>query len=173
MIQVNLSGSGVFMKNQRIFPGIILIGFGAYFFMQQSGITLFQQFYTWPTLLLIVGLGFLGQGYLAKDYEAILPGVILAGFGLHFHLVHRVTFWPDHIGTFIFIIALGFLLRYQKTGTGLFQAVLFLILSVLLLFYDKIAAYFGLLQNGVSIAWKFWPAVLIIIGGSLLFIKKK
>lgn len=161
------------MKNQRIFPGIILIGFGAYFFLQQSGITLFQQFYTWPTLLVIVGAAFLGQGYFSKDHEAILPGVILAGFGLHFHLVHRVTFWPDHIGTFIFIIALGFLLRYQKTGTGLFQAVLFILLAVLLLFYDKIAGYLGLVQNGFSLAWKFWPAVLILFGAYFLFFKKK
>ena len=66
MFQVNLIGSGVFMKNQRIFPGIILIGFGAYFFLQQTGITIFQQFSTWPTLLIIVGIAFLGQGYSGK-----------------------------------------------------------------------------------------------------------
>ncbi|MDP4163566.1 MAG: DUF5668 domain-containing protein, partial [Bacillota bacterium] len=145
------------MKNQQIFPGIILIGFGAYFFLQQSGFSLFQQFYTWPTLLIIVGIAFLGQGYLSKDYEAILPGTILTGFGLHFHVVHRLSFWPDHIGAFIFIIALGFLLRYQKTGKGLFHSILFILLDVLLLFYDKISNYLGLLQNGVSIVWKFWP----------------
>ncbi|MFL6560763.1 MAG: LiaI-LiaF-like domain-containing protein, partial [Bacillus sp. (in: firmicutes)] len=39
------------MKNQRIFPGFILIGFGAYFLLQQAGISLFPQFFTWPTLL--------------------------------------------------------------------------------------------------------------------------
>ena len=51
------------MKQQRIFPGIILIGFGAYFYLQQANIVLFQEFFTWPTLLIIVGLAFLGQGY--------------------------------------------------------------------------------------------------------------
>jgi hypothetical protein len=162
------------MKNQRIFPGVILIGFGAYFLMQQTGIMIFQQFFTWPTLLIIVGLAFLGQGYAAKEHEAILPGVIMTGFGLHFHLVNRLSFWPHNtIGMLIFIISIGFFLRFQKTSNGLFQAFLFLLIAVLLLFYDKIAGYLGLLQNGMSIVWKFWPALLIIIGIYFLLKKKK
>ncbi|MDZ5470783.1 DUF5668 domain-containing protein (plasmid) [Bacillus sp. 31A1R] len=161
------------MKNQRIFPGFILIGFGTYFFLQQSKIEIFQQFYTWPTLLAIVGLAFLFQAYIAKDYEAILPGVILTGFGIHFHVIKHFQVWPDHIGTFILIIALGFLLRYQKVGTGLFQGILFLVLAVLLLFYDKVVEWLGLLENGVNIIWRFWPVVLIVIGAYLLFFKKK
>ncbi|WP_174729780.1 LiaI-LiaF-like domain-containing protein [Mesobacillus harenae] len=161
------------MKRQQMIPGIILIGFGIYFYLQQSNITLFQQFYTWPTLLIIVGIAFLGQGYWGKDYESILPGVMLAGFGLHFHVVHRLEIWPDHMGTFILIIALGFLLRYQKTGNGLFQGILFLILAVLLLFNDQFASWFGLMESRVASAWTFWPAVLVIIGVYLLFFKKK
>ncbi|RLQ98029.1 LiaI-LiaF-like domain-containing protein [Falsibacillus albus] len=161
------------MKNQKVFPGIILIGFGVYFYLQQSNMEVFKEFYTWPTLLMIVGLAFLGQGYWAKEYEAILPGVILVGFGLHFHVVNKLAIWPDHIGTFILIIALGFLLRYQKTGNGLFQGILFLLLAVLLLFYDKVISWFGLLENKVNIAWQLWPILLIIIGIYMIFIKKK
>ncbi|PLR93692.1 LiaI-LiaF-like domain-containing protein [Bacillus sp. T33-2] len=161
------------MKNQRIMPGIILIGFGIYFYLQQSNIAPFQEFYTWPTLMIIVGTAFLGQGYWGKDYEAILPGVILVGFGVHFHVVNRLEIWPDHMGTFTLIIALGFLLRYQKAGTGLFHGILFLVLAGLLLFYDRIAGYLGLLENGMAAAWKFWPAALVLIGIYLLFIKKK
>ncbi len=161
------------MKNQRIFPGIILIGFGVYFFLQQSNIMLFKEFYTWPTLLLIVGVAFLFQGYGAKDYEAIFPGVILTGFGIHFHVVNRLEIWPDHIGAFILIIALGFLLRYQKVGAGLFQGLLFLTLAICLLFYDKIVQWFGLVESSVSIAWKFWPIALVCVGCYLLFIRKK
>jgi hypothetical protein len=160
------------VKNQRIFPGIILIGFGAYFFLQQTQLNIFKEFYTWPTLLAIVGIAFLGQAYIARDYESILPGTILLGFGIHFHIVHKLAIWPDHIGTFILIIALGFLLRYQKLGNGLFQGLLFLVLAGLLLFYDKIVGWLGLLENGVSLAWKFWPAVLMIIGVYLLFKKE-
>lgn len=162
------------MKNQRIFPGVILIGFGAYFLLQQINMTIFQQFFSWPTLLIIVGIAFLGQGYTAKDYESILPGVIITGFGLHFHLVNHLAFWPHNtIGMLILIISFGFFLRFQKVNNGLFQAFLFLIIAVLLLFYDKIAGYFGLLQNGMSIVWKFWPVLLIVVGIYFLLKKKK
>lgn len=161
------------MKSQRIFPGIILIGFGAYFFLQQSGFTIFQSFYTWPTLLMIMGIAFLCQGYIGRDYEAIFPGVILLGFGVHFHVVGHLAFWPNQIGTFILIIAIAFFLRYQKTRTGLIQGILFLILALFSLFYDKIAHYLGILENGVSLGKKFWPIILIIVGVYSLVIKKK
>lgn len=162
------------MKNQRIFPGIILIGFGAYFLLQQAGITIFQAFFTWPTLLITVGLAFLGQAYMAKDYESILPGIIMTGFGLHFLLVGRFAFWPkNNIGVLIFVISAGFFLRFQKTNTGLFQAFLFLILAILILFYDRIAGYLGFLQHGMDLVWKFWPALLILIGLYFLLKKKK
>lgn len=160
------------MRNQRLFPGMILLGFGSYFFLQQIQIPTLQPFYTWPTLLIIVGAAFLIQGYGAKDYEAILPGVILAGFGLHFHIVNRLDIWPDHIGSFILIIALGFLLRYLKTGAGLFQGFLFLILAILLLFYDSILGWLGILQSSVSSVWRFWP-LLMIAAGLFFLIKRK
>lgn len=161
------------MKDQRIFPGIILIGVGAYFFLQQAGMTISANFFTWPTLMIIVGAAFLGQGYIGKEYDAILPGVILVGFGLHFHLLNRYAFWDNQVGSFILIIALGCFLRYQKTHSGLFQAVIFIILACVLLFYDKISSYFGLVQNSVSIIWKFWPIILIGVGAIFLFKRKK
>jgi hypothetical protein len=146
------------MKNQRIFPGIILIGFGAYLFLQQSGITIFQPLYSWPTLLIIIGIAFIGQGYLAEDHDAILPGVILAGFGLHYHLTGRLAFWPSNtLGMLVLMISIGFFLRFQKASTGLFQAFLFLVLALLLLFYEKIAGYL----------------VLIILVGIYFLLKKK
>jgi len=161
------------MKNQQIISGIILIGFGAYFLLQQSHIVWLQPFFIWPTLLMIVGIAFLIQGYGARDYHAILPGVILTGFGLHFHIVNRLEIWPDHIGIFILIIALGFILQHQKTGTGLIQGLLFLILAILLLFYDRINEWLGLLETGVSSIWKYWPVILILVGVYFLFIKRK
>jgi len=161
------------MKNPRIFPGIILIGFGIFFFLQQTNLPLVAQFMTWPTLLMIVGVAFLCQGYAGTDYEAILPGVILTGFGFHFHVVNRLAIWPDALGVFILIIALGFLLRYQKTRNGLFQGVLFLSLAGLLLFYNQVMSWFGLLENKITIIGKFWPVALILVGAYLLFFKRK
>ncbi|WP_210366724.1 DUF5668 domain-containing protein [Bacillus sp. REN3] len=161
------------MKNQKIVPGIILLGFGIYFYLEQAKVSLFQEFYDWPTLLMIVGIAFLVQGYRGRDYESIFPGVILVGFGIHFHIVNRFELWPDHLGAFILIIALGFLLRYQKTGNGLFYGVLFLIIAGMLLFYDRVTRWFGLMGTDISTAWRFWPAALVIIGIYLLFFKKK
>lgn len=158
------------MKNQRYFPAIILIGFGSYFLLQQMQIQVFQSFYSWPTLLMIVGIAFLFQAYGAKEYEAILPGIILTGFGFHFHIINHLSIWPDHIGSFILIISLAFLLKYLKTGSGLLQGLLFLALASLMLFYDQVLEWFGLLQNEASSVWQFWP--IILIGAGLFLILK-
>ncbi|MGJ7912324.1 LiaI-LiaF-like domain-containing protein [Neobacillus sp. LXY-1] len=162
------------MKNQRMFPGVILIGFGVYYLLQQAGITLFQSFFTWSTLLIIIGFAFLCQGFVANDHEAILPGVIMTGFGLHDQLVNHVSFWPQNtIGVLMLLLSIGFFLRYQKTSNGLSQAFLFLTIAVFLLFYDTIARYLGQLQNGMNIVWKFWPALLIVVGLYFLLKRKK
>lgn len=161
------------MKNRQLFPGIVLIGFGAYFFLEQSGIELLKKYYTWPTLLLIVGIAFLCQGYLTRDHDAILPGTILTGLGAHFHLAGKVESWPPDTGTFMAFIALGFLLRYQKTGTGLFQGLLFLAVAIMLIFTDKVGALFGQAGDSMALIWKFWPAILLAIGAWLVFAKRR
>jgi hypothetical protein len=73
----------------------------------------------------------------------------------------------------VLFISIGYFLRFQKTNNGLFQAFLFLVLALLLLFYDKVAEYLGLLQNGLSFVWKFWPAIIILVGLYFLFKRKK
>lgn len=161
------------MKQQRLFPGVILIGFGLYFFLQQTGLNNIQPFLSWPTLLIVIGLAFLAEAYSGNEASGILPGVILTGFGIHFHVVNHFQFWSNDTGVFILIISLGFLMQYQKTKKGLFQGLLFLILAIITLFYDKVIEWLGILENRAFSLWQFWPIVLIIIGGYLLFIKKK
>ncbi|WP_276210376.1 LiaI-LiaF-like domain-containing protein [Heyndrickxia coagulans] len=161
------------MKSRKIFSAIILIGFGLYFYLQRFDLTGMKDYFTWPTLLIIVGLAFLGEGYWGRDGESILPGVILVGFGLHFHLAGKIAIWPDNIGVFVLIIAIGFLLRSQKTGDGTFYGLLFLVLSILLLFSDKVMGWFGLVENNVSSLINFWPAVFVVIGVYLLFAKRR
>lgn len=144
-----------------------------FFFWQQAKISLFAEFISWPSLLMIVGIAFLCQGYGGREYESIFPGVILTGFGLHFHLVNRLSIWPNSLGIFILIIALGFLLRYQKLGTNLFYGLLFLALACLLLFYDKAMSWLGMLETNIANIAQLWPFALILIGVYLLFFKKK
>ena len=161
------------MKKKSLFSSIILIGFGLYFYLEHLPFTWLQELYHWPTLFMIIGLAFLAQGYLAKDHEAILPGTILFGFGLHFHVVQKYDIWPDHIGIFLLIIALGFLLRYQKTGAGLLQGFLFLVLSTLLLFYDNIIEWLGLLELNALSTFNLWPLLFILIGLYLFIVRQK
>lgn len=161
------------MKRKRFFPGIVLIGFGVYFFLQQMQISLFEGFFSWPTLLFIIGVAFLFQAYGTKDDGAILPGVILTGFAVHFHVAGRMEFWPDHIGALLLIISLGFLLQYQKTGEGLLQALLFLIISSLFLFYEQVVNWVGLLESKISAAEKFWPLAMMALGAYFLLTRKR
>lgn len=152
------------MKNQRIFPGIILIGFGAYFLLQQSHITLLNNFIRGrPCFLLLAQLS-LVKAMLLRTMREFFRGDYV-WFWFAFSSCWTCIFlaaehdWNANADYFIRIF-----LRFQKANTGLFQAFLFLILAVLLLFYDKIAGYFGFLQNGLSVVWKYWPVLLIIVG---------
>lgn len=144
-----------------------------YFFLQQSNISIIQPYFTWPSLLIIVGVAFLFQAYGGREHYAILPGIILTGFGVHFHIVNKTDIWPDHIGVFILIIALGLLLQHQKTRTGFFPGLLFLLLACFLLFFNQITSLFGVIESRASVFWRFWPALFILFGVYFLFIKKK
>lgn len=161
------------MKKQRIFTGVILLGLGVYFFLGQTNITLFKQYDEWPTLLMISGIAFLGQGYVGKDSDAILPGVILFGFGLHFTFIHRLEIWPSHVEAFILFLATGFLLRYQKIKNGLVQGVLFLSIALILIFYEHLIQLFPTLENSFALIWKFWPIIFIALGCYALFFKSR
>lgn len=161
------------MKKQPLLSGVILFGFGIYFLLQQYHFTLIEEFYTWPTLLVIVGGGFLVQAYIGKAYEAILPGVVLTGIGVHFHITNNLDVWPDHTGIFLLVIALGLLLTYVKTGAGMIQGILFLLAAILILFFDKLTEWVSLNGHNIAIISKIWPFIFIIFGAYLLFFSKK
>ncbi|MBS4216980.1 hypothetical protein KHA96_01485 [Bacillus sp. FJAT-49711] len=161
------------MKKTSYLSGVTLIGFGIYFLFQQYHFSPFQGFYTWPTLLVIVGIGFLANGYFGKDYESILPGVILTGLGFHFHIANKLEAWPDHVGIFLLLIAVGLLLKYVKTGTGLFQGLLFLTISAILLFFERLVDWSANKGHNIASISNFQPYFFIIVGAYLLFIKRK
>lgn len=139
----------------------------------QYNVQLIADLYTWPTLLTIVGIGFLAQAYGLKQYEFIFPGIILAGLGIHFHVAQKLEIWPDHVGVFLLIVSLGLLLTYVKTGTGLLQGILFLCVAVLTLFFDRLEEW-ALQQNyDLSLVSNLWPFLFIAIGLYLLISKRK
>jgi hypothetical protein len=161
------------LKKHSIFPGIILIGIGGYFLLQQLSITFFTGFFTWSTIIIIIGIALLVQAYVSNDYSNILPGVILTGFGLHFHPFNQLALWPKNSGMLIFVIALGFILRSFKTKANMVQGILLMALALLLLNYSSFLNWLGVFGTGSSFMIRFWPIILIAIGFYLLFIKKK
>lgn len=161
------------MKKQGVFPGIILVGIGLYFLLDQLNISLLKAFYTWPSLVIIIGIALLAQAYISRDYQNIVPGFILFGFGVHFHLTRMFSFWPDHWAMFTLVIGCAFLLRFQKTKVGLLPGLLLLILSILALFYHEVIGWLGWVGSIVSLVERYWPLALIGAGIYLLFFKKK
>ena len=85
------------MKKQHILSAYILIGLGVYFLIRQLELTLFANFYSWPTFLIIIGIAFLIYSYTTKEYNNIFTGVLLLGLGIHFHGLENYDFWFDQL----------------------------------------------------------------------------
>lgn len=160
------------MKKQNIFLGFLLIGIGAYFLLRQLQVPLLTNFYSWQTILIVIGLAYLLQSYISKDYKNLFPGVIIFGLGIHFHGLEHYTFWVDHWGMYPLIIAIAFLIRFQKTRSGLFPGLLLLAISLFAIFTSNKPGWFTWIDQTVGILEKFWPLVLIVVGAFMLFRKK-
>ncbi|WP_227936694.1 LiaI-LiaF-like domain-containing protein [Alkalihalobacillus deserti] len=158
------------MKTQRIFPGVLLIGVGCYYLLQQFSIPFNQQLLTWPSLLFVIGIAFLLQAYFGKEASMIFPGVLLTGLAIHFHLDTIVHWWPSHWGIYTLIVGVSFLFSYVKSKKeGLLPAVILLGLS---LFSFTSVNPFLWLQEGFSFVSSLWPIFLIGVGLLLLFRRK-
>ena len=158
------------MKRQGIFPGVLLIGVGLIFLLQNYSIPYINTIFTWPSILLIIGLAFLFQAYIGKDYHSIFTGVLLVGLGIHFHGLQLFSFWPNHWAMFTMIIGLAFLFRYSKTKKdGFIPGIILLLISLIAFFYTGFIDLFGSFYSYVD---SFWPIALIIAGVYLLFFKK-
>ncbi|TFB24949.1 hypothetical protein E3U55_00730 [Filobacillus milosensis] len=159
------------MKQQKSFLGIILIGIGIYFILQQYSIPFLSRFDTWPTILIILGIAFLFNGYGNKQHDNIFPGVILFGLGIHFHALVHTSNWLDHWGMYTLIIGFAFLLRAQKTNQGLIIGLIFLIISFIAITTIAMPSWFHWFDYVFYHLERFWPAILIVIGGFLIFKK--
>ncbi|KGX93461.1 hypothetical protein N781_10455 [Pontibacillus halophilus JSM 076056 = DSM 19796] len=161
------------MRKQNTFGGFLLLGIGLYFLMRQLQLPIITHFYSWPTLVIIIGIAFLIQSYSSKQYENLFPGVVLLGLGIHFHGMNVYSFWIQHWGVYPFIISIAFLVRYTKTKSGFIPGLFLLILSMFALFSTSKPEWFQWIDKGVSVVQQFWPVILIGLGCYLLFFKKK
>ncbi|WP_078379502.1 LiaF transmembrane domain-containing protein [Sutcliffiella halmapala] len=160
------------MRKNSFLPGLILLLFGVYFLLQQMNIELWHGIFTWPSLLVITGLALLLQSYKQNDPANLLPGVVLLGVGLHFHLKGHLSIWPDHFAMIILIVGIGFILRAQKTKNGMFEGVILVCIASFFLFSNTLLDTLGIVGIGLSTIQTFWPVVLIVVGAFLLFKKK-
>ncbi|MFC7321055.1 LiaI-LiaF-like domain-containing protein [Halobacillus campisalis] len=158
------------MKKQNSFAGYLLIGLGIYFLLRQLNIPYFSQFYSWPTILIIIGAAFLIHSYVSKDYTNILPGFILTGLGVHFHGQNHYSFWIDHWAMYPLIIGIGFLLKYSKTKSGILPALGLLGLAGFGFFSTSNPGWFSFFYTLTGWIEQFWPVVLIAAG---LFLMKR
>lgn len=74
------------MKKHATFSGIILVGLGVYFLVNQLHSSFSHLFQDWPALLMIFGAALIGQAYSAREYQHLFPGILLFGFDFTFYL---------------------------------------------------------------------------------------
>ncbi|MCD7032887.1 hypothetical protein LRR81_01505 [Metabacillus sp. GX 13764] len=160
------------MKKPGVFPAYFLLGIGAYFLLQKMHIQLFPEQNSWQTLLALFGLLFLLQAAIEKIDSYWIPGIILFGLGLHFHLADKYSFWPDDPAAITLIIGISLTIHAMKTKSGYFQGLLVLAVGLFLHFTNQIFKSAGQIQKGMDTVQNFWPVLLLIAGALWLWRKK-
>ncbi|KAB8134711.1 hypothetical protein F9U64_11270 [Gracilibacillus oryzae] len=150
----------------------LLIGIGLFFLLRELQLPILTDFYSWPTLLILIGAAFLINSFSGKEEKSIFPGVVLLGLGIHFHGLNHYSFWIDHWGMYTLIISIAFLLRFAKTKQGIIPGIVLLAISIFAMFVDNQPGWFVWIHELMSWIEKFWPVVLIGLGAYLL-IKRK
>jgi len=161
------------MKKITLLPTMLLLGIGIFYSIQKLNIHLFEGQNNWPFLLILLGLTFLISGHFEQDASAILPGIILAGLGIHFHYAGKIASWPDHPAAFLFILSLGMILTATKTKTGYQQGIIILAIGLFLHFFHKIIQSLTIIENGVNFIETYWPLLFIVIGALLLVLRRR
>jgi hypothetical protein len=165
-----IAGVRQLMKKQNMLVGVILIGFGAYFLLNQYHLPFLSAFSSWPTLLMIIGLALLIQALVAKDYGNLFPAVLLLGLGIHFHFRSRLLWWPDGWAVYTFIFGFALLARYYKERKdGLFVGIILVAISLLNFFYQSFQVLTAKLFHIIG---NLWPLLLIAGGLYLIFSHK-
>ncbi len=160
------------MKKQHALSAYILIGLGVYFLIKQLNLSWFDNFYSWPTFLIIIGIAFLIHSYSTNDYNNLFIGVLLLGLGIHFHGLENYSFWLDHWSAYALIVGIAFLVKFFKTRTGLIPAVVLIGISLLMIFSVTLPDWFQWIYGVAEFIETFWPVALIVIGIYLLKFKK-
>lgn len=156
------------MNRENRLLAYILIGIGLFFLLRELKLPILTDFFSWQTILIIVGIAFLLYGFRSKYYNHLFTGTIILGVGLHLHGVEHYRFWIDHWGVYLIIIGLAFLFRYTKTKSGLLSGLLFLGVGILFIYSRQFNQYFHWLYDLFALVERLWPVLLIVLGIFLL-----
>jgi|SRR5699024_680702 len=159
------------LKNRNSFVAYLLIGLGVYFLIKQLDLAFFKPFFGWPTVIMIVGIAFLLHSYTAKDNHNTFIGILLVGFGIHFHGLQNYLFWYNHWSIYTLIIGIAYLILFFKTKRGLIPAIILISVSSIMIFSITLPDWFKGIYGIIDFIETFWPVILIILG--VYFIRKK
>nr|WP_010531143.1 DUF5668 domain-containing protein [Lentibacillus jeotgali] len=159
------------MKRQHSFAAYLLIGIGVYFLLRELKVPIVTDFYSWTTLLIIIGIALLIHSYTSRDYQHLLSGTIVLGLGIHFHGLNHYTFWIDHWAVYPLIAGIAFIVRGLRTKSGVFTGIIMTAISILLMFSVQLPAPLDWIYDLTSLLEQFWPLILIGIG--IYWLKKK
>lgn len=156
------------MRTQNPLLAYILIGIGVFFLLRELKLPIITDFYSWQTLLIIIGLAFLIHSYRSRSYQHIFTGILILGIGIHLHGSAHYHFWIDHWAVYLIIIGLAFIIRYFKTKSGFLPGIAFLAIGVLFIYSTAFHSYFYWIYDVIALVERYWPIALIILGFVLL-----
>lgn len=156
------------MRRQHTFIAFLLIGLGIFYLLKQLDLPVLHDFYGWPTILMIIGLAFLMNSFINKDYQNIFTGTFLLGLGIHFHGLHHYAFWLEHWSVFVLLVGISLLTRSIWTKNGFISAVTITLFALFMLFNDQVAKKYEWTADLMDWIQKFWPIIFIILGIYLL-----
>ena len=150
-------------RKSGIFTGIILILLGGLFLASELYPDVFS-FWSWPFILIGLGVMFLLWALIAQTGGLAIPGSILSGLGGIFYYQELTRDWDSWSYIWALIpgfVGMGILLKglidkdFKKSANG---GLTLLLISAVLFF--AFGTQFGLQFYII----KYWPVLLILIG---------
>lgn len=160
------------LTKKHSFTGYLLIGIGVFFLLKQLKIPIFTDFYSWPTLLIIIGVIFIIHSYHSREYDNLFTGSLILGLGIHFYGVNHYDFWIDHWAVYPLIIGISFLIRAFKTKNGILIGLLLTFGSVVMISSIQLPNAFNWIYTIKTFLESYWSIILVITGLYFLFSKK-
>ncbi|WBX78999.1 DUF5668 domain-containing protein [Virgibacillus salarius] len=160
------------MKKQQTLTAYLLIGIGVFFLLQQLNIPILSNFYSWQTIIILIGLVLLIHSYVTKSYQNLFTGTVILGLGIHFYGIAYYSFWIDHWAMYLLIVGIAFIIRYLHTKEGIIPSLLLIVFAIIMLFSIQLPVWFNWIYIVVEYLERFWPVILIVLGLYLLKRKK-